>query len=155
MSLLGALALAPASALAQAPIRFRGIKVNVEALRTNYGEDTANWVAEALPPALARALGPHLQPGDRSAPILVARIDYVYLGPSSGGGPFGASQDTITGSLIVEGGRGYGEEVPLRAISSYFPSPVDQPLWVQANHDRVRILAESFAAWAPRQLGLS
>ena len=40
----------------------------------------------------------HGAPGDRDGATLVARIDDLYLGPSSGGtGPWGAAQDTING----------------------------------------------------------
>ncbi len=156
LPLLGALALAPSVAFAQAPTYFRGVKVDVEPLRTGYGDDTANWVAQALPPALEQTLAPYIQPRDRRAPLLIARIDMIYLGPSYGPGPMGSSQDTIVGSLIIQGPRGTSAtEIPLRAVSSYFASPVDQPLWVQSNHDRIAILARSFAAWAPRQLGLT
>jgi hypothetical protein len=153
---VGALALSPAVAPAQGPVRFRGVRVDVDPLRRSVGDPTAAWVAEALPGALAQALGPYLAPGDRNGATLIARIDTLYLGPSSGGtGPLGASQDTIAGTLIVRGPRGaIAAETPLRAISSYFPNPVDQALWVQSNHDRVAALAQVFAAWVPRQLGL-
>ncbi len=153
---LGGLAFAPAVAVAQAPIRFRRVEVDVAPLRASVGDPTAAWVAQALPGALAQALGPYLAPGDRNGATLVARIDFLYLGPSSGGpGPLGSSQDTIRGALLVRGPRGsIAAETPLRAISSYFPSPVDQALWVQSNHDRVAALARVFAGWTPRQLGL-
>ena len=153
---LGALALSPAAALAQPPVRFRSVVVDVGPLQAAAGDPTAAWVAEALPGQLAQALGPHLSPGDRGGATLIARIDYLYLGPSSGGtGPFGASQDTIAGVLIVHGPRGpIAAETPLRAITSYFPNPVDQAHWVQSNHDRVVALAQAFAGWTPRQLGL-
>ena len=83
------------------------------------------WVAEALPPDLAQALGPYMSPGDRGGATLLARIDNIYLGPSSGGtGPAGASQDTINGALIVTGPRGrVAAETPLRAISSITRRP--------------------------------
>ncbi len=103
-----------------------------------------------------RRSAPYLAPGDRNGATLVARIDFLYLGPQSGGGgAFGSSQDTIEGALIVSGRRGAIAAVtPLRAITSYFPSPVDQALWVQSNHDRIVALAQAFAGWVPRQLGL-
>jgi hypothetical protein len=58
-----------------------GIKVDVGPLRANAGDPTAAWVARALPGALAQALA---DVGRARAPISV-RIDYVILGPSSGG----------------------------------------------------------------------
>ena len=156
LSALGALAFAPAVALAQPGVRFRSIQVDVGPLRANSGDPTAAWVEEALPGQLAQALGPYLAPGDRNGAVLIARIDYLYLGPSSGGtGPLGSSQDTIAGVLIVRGPRGsVAAATPLRAITSYFPNAVDNALIVQTNHDRIVELAQAFAYWAPRELGL-
>ena len=152
----GALALCPAVALAQPPVRFRNIVVDVGPLRAAEGDPTAAWVAETLPGQLARALGPYFSPGDRAGARLIARIDYLYLGPSSGGtGAAGSSQDTIEGVLIVQGPRGsIAAETPLRAITSYFPNPVDRALVVQSNYYRVFALARAFAGWVPGQLGL-
>jgi hypothetical protein len=96
-----------------------------------------------------------MAPGDRGGATLVARIDNLYLGPSSGGpGPFGSVQDTINGSLILRSSRGVAANVPLRAISSYYPTPVDQTLVERALQGRVVALAQAFAGWAPRELGL-
>ncbi len=155
LTALSALAMAPGAALAQAPIRFRAVKVDVGPLRAAVGDPTAAWVAESLAPALARTLAPYINPGDRGGATLVARIGNVYLGPSSGGpNPFGRGQDTIEGDLIVRGPRGVAADVPLRAITSYYPSGVHQPLWVDWNRSRVDALAQAFAGWVPRQLGL-
>ena len=142
-------------ALAQPP-RIRSVRVDVSPLRANAGDPTAAWVEQALPGFLVQAFAPYLAPGERNAATLVARIDYLYLGPSSGGsGPLRRSQDTIEGSLLVSGPRGFIlARTPMRAISPYFPMPVDQPMWVQSNHDRIVALARNFAYFAPRQLGL-
>ena len=150
-------ALAARGALAQAGIRFRDIRVDVAPLRASVGDPTAAWVQEVLPGELARALAPYLSPGDRSGATLVARINNVFLGPSSGGtGPLGSSQDTIEGDVMIRGPRGgVSAMTPLRAIAFYYPSPVDQPLRVQSNQARVAALARAFAGWTPRQLGLS
>ena len=154
-SIFGALAFAPVGALAQGPVEFRGVSVDVNPLRTNMGDDTANWVAQALPSALSQALGAHLQPGDRHGAILTARIDLVYLGPDSGPGAFASSQDTIAGTLIVHGPRGTSPvEVPLRATTSYYPMAVDQPLRIESNRARIVLLSQAFARWAPGELGL-
>ena len=113
---------------------------------------------EALPGALAQSLAPYMAPGDRNGATLVARIDYLYLGPSSGGGGFGGfrrTQDTINGTLVLKGPRGVAANVPLRAISSYFPMAVDQTLVERALQGRVVALAQAFAGWAPRELGLA
>ena len=152
---LPALAQAPA-ALAQPGLRIRAIKVDVSPIRASMGDPTAAWVQEALPGALAQSLGAYMAPGDRNAPTLVARIDTLYLGPSSGGpGPFGSVQDTINGTLLLKSSRGaLVANTPLRAISSYYPTPVDQTLVERALQGRVVALAQAFAGWAPRELGL-
>lgn len=156
LTALGAIMLAPGAAVAQPPIRFRAVEVDVGPLRASVGDPTAAWVAESLTPALAQALAPYLAPGDRNRATLVARIGNLYLGPS-GGGPnaFGRGQDTIEGDLVVRGPRGgVVSDVPLRAITSYYPNGVNQPLWAQWNRSRVDALAQAFAGWVPRQLGL-
>jgi hypothetical protein len=156
LSAVAALALAPVASLAQPAVRLRGIQVDVGPLRANVGDPTAAWVEEALPGLLEQALGAYMEPGARNGAVLIARIDFLYLGPSSGGtGPQGQSQDTIGGVLIVHGPRGtVAAETPLRAISSYYPMAVDQPLRVESNHDRIVALAQAFAFWTPRELGL-
>jgi hypothetical protein len=156
LSAVAALALAPVASLAQPAVRLRGIQVDVGPLRANVGDPTAAWVEEALPGLLEQALGAYMEPGARNGAVLIARIDFLYLGPSSGGtGPQGQSQDTIGGVLIVHGPRGtVAAETPLRAISSYYPMAVDQPLRVESNHERIVALAQAFAFWTPRELGL-
>ena len=126
-------------------------------VRAHVGDPTVAWVQQELPGAIAQALGAYYAPGDRNGATLVARIDYLYLGPSSGGtGPAGASQDTMSGVLIVRGPRGgVAEDTPLRAISFYYPMAVDQALPERAYHDRVTALAQAFAGWVPRKLGLA
>jgi hypothetical protein len=157
---LGALALQGCTPTAPTPamagLRIRAIKVDVSPIRASMGDPTAAWVEEALPGALAQALGPYMAPGDRNGATLVARIDYLYLGSSSGGpGFFNQTQDTINGTLLVRGPRGHVvASVPLRAISSYVPMAVDQALVERALQGRVTALAQAFAGWAPRELGL-
>src|SRR5271168_3258477 len=154
------LALSPAvgirGALAQPNVRFRNIVVDVSPLRASLGDPTAAWVQQELPGALAQALAGYMAPGDRYGATLVARIDDLYLGPSSGGtGPWGASQDTINGTLLVKGPRGgMAAGAPIRAITWYHPMAVDQPMRVESNHWRVVALAQAFAGWAPKELGL-
>ncbi|MBV9908165.1 MAG: hypothetical protein JOY52_11425 [Hyphomicrobiales bacterium] len=148
--------LAASSARAQRGLRFGAVVVNVGPLRALMGDPTAAWMEQALAQALPRALGAHLAPGDRNAPVLEVQIDWIYLAPSPGGpGPRGSAQDTIVGSFIVRGPRGGIEaQIPLRAIASYYPNAVDQALVAEANHWRIIALAQAFAGWAPRELGL-
>jgi hypothetical protein len=152
--LLPAMAEMPA-ALAQPGLRIRAIKVDVSPIRASMGDPTAAWVEEALPGALAQSLAPYMAPGDRNGATLVARIDTLYLG-TSGGGPgfFHQTQDTVNGTLLLRGPRGVIANVPLRAISSYYPMAVDQTLVERALQGRVTALAQAFAGWAPRELRL-
>ena len=157
LAALGALALpsvAVRSALAQPGVRFRNIVVDVSPLRASAGDPTAAWLEQALPGALEQALGGYMALGARSGATLVARIDYLYLGPNHGTGFFGSSQDTINGTLLVRGPRRGVAAAPIRAITSYYPTAVDQPLRVESNHWRVIALAQAFAGWAPQKLGL-
>src|ERR1700729_4467268 len=160
LALLGAFGLsltrAASTARAQNGLRFRGVVVNVEPLRALTGDPTAGWMEQALAQALPGALGPHLAPGDRNAPVLEVRIDWIYLAPSPGGpGARGSAQDTIIGSFLVRGPRGEIEsQIPLRAIASYYPNAVDQALVERAYHSRVATLPPTFPDWAPRGVGL-
>ncbi len=50
---------------------------------------------------------------------------------------------------------GIASVIPLRAIASYYPMAVDQALVERAYHGRIVTLAQTFAGWAPRELGLA
>ena len=145
LGVFGAVALACASAPVGAFALTRavsGIKVDVGPLRANAGDPTAAWVARALPGALAHAL---TDVGRAGAPISV-RIDFVILGPSSGGAQFGgAAPDQMIGEVII---GGIAHE--LRGSTSYYPMAVDQPDYVQSNYDRIAQLCQAFAYWAVR-----
>jgi hypothetical protein len=150
------LTLAASRARAQSGLRFRDIVVSVERLRAFTGDPTATWMDQALRQALPGALGPHLAPGDRNAPVLEVEIDWIYLAPSPGGpGPRGSAQDTIIGRFLIRRPMGgIEQQIPLRAIASYYPSAVDQALVERAYHSRGPTWAQVFAGWAPRELGL-
>jgi hypothetical protein len=87
---------------------------------------------------------------------LVARIRFVYLGPSGGWTGHGAaSEDSIDGVLIVRAVRsGLAVETPLRAIATYNPNASDETLVEKAYHGRLVALAQAFAGATPGQLGL-
>ena len=104
---------------------------------------------------MAQALAPYMAAPARNGASLLARIDNVDLGGAGGGRGVGGSIDFIEGVLIVDGPRGgLTARTPLRAIASYQPNAVDQPLFEDAYHSRVAALAEAFAGWAPRRLGI-
>ena len=137
----GAVALLAAGqdAVAQSGPPIRNIQVDVAPLRANAGEPTASWVREALPGELARALA------GRRAPqgALVVRIDYVTLGANKDGW----AQDNISGVATIG-----GVERPVRAITRYQASAVDQVLFQESNHRRVTQLVQALAYWLARDL---
>jgi hypothetical protein len=146
LGVFGAVVLFPTIALSVAKARTRvtlgGVSVDVAPLRRNAGDPTATWVARALPSALAWAL---VGVGRAGAPISV-RIDYVILGPSTGGAlPGNASPDQMIGEVIV---GGIAHE--LRAQTSYYPMAGDQPNFEQSNFWRIVQLSSAFAYWAVR-----
>ena len=131
----------PRSAFARRITEPGGVRVDVSTLRMNAGDPTAAWVARELPGALAQALA---ERGGAGAPISV-RVDYVLLGPSTGG-VSGPSPDQMVGSVTIG-----GVEKPLRASTHFYPSSVDQAQVEQSNHDRVGQLVQAFAYWAVRE----
>jgi hypothetical protein len=157
---LGALAVlsvnAVGRALADPAVRFREIRVDVGPLRASAGDPTADWVEQALPGDLARALSAYLAPAQPNGATLVARIRDVNFGQSGGrGGGSGASQDSIQGLLIVGGPRaGIAAQTPVRAIAPYSPDAADPALLEEAYHGRVVALAQAFAGRTPGELGL-
>jgi hypothetical protein len=119
-----------------------GVYVDVGPLLGNSGEPTASWVAHTLPGDIAAALAASGQAG---TPVSV-RIDYVLLGPNSGGvGPAGSSPDQMIGTVTVG-----GVERPLRATSYYYPSASDASQIEQSNFNRVSRLSQAFASWIGR-----
>jgi hypothetical protein len=160
LSSLGAVAVLSVAAVGRAGapkvVRFSDVRVDVWRLRGSSGDQIADWVEEDLPRDLARAMAEYMAPAERNSATLLARIENIDLGAAGGGrGAAGGSVDSIEGVLIVSGSRGgLAAETPLRAIASYQPNAVDQPLFEAAYHGRVAALAVAFAGWAPRRLGI-
>jgi hypothetical protein len=144
-------------ALADPGFRFREIRVDVSPLRASAGDPTADWVEQALPQDLMRAMSAYLVPAQRDGATLVARIQDINFGQSGGGrgGAGGGSQDSIQGVLIVGGPRaGIAAQTRLRAIAAYSPNAADEALIEEAYHGRVAALAQAFAGRAAGELGL-
>ncbi len=76
------------SASAQPGLRIRAIKVDVSPIRASMGDPTAAWVEAGASRRARPVAGAYMAPGDRGGATLVARIDYLYLGSSSGGPGF-------------------------------------------------------------------
>ena len=49
---------------------------------------------------------------------------------------------------------GVAAETSVRAIAAYNPNASDETLVEEAYHGRVVALAQAFAGWAPRELGV-
>jgi hypothetical protein len=114
------------------------VDVDTTPLVAYVGNPTAGWAQQALPEAIARALG-----SSAGGPPLHVRIDTLYLG---GGGP--ADPDRIRG-VATFGGR----TIRVRANSTYYSNPTDQALPEQALQGRVQALAVAFAYRLRRKLG--
>jgi hypothetical protein len=141
VALAGSPAVAARRALA-APGPFGGIRVNVAPLLEHSGEPTAGWVQQTLPPAIAQALAS----AGRGGASVAVTIEYVILGPNSGGvGPAGSSPDQMIGTVTIG-----GVTSPLRATTYYYPMPSDNTMIAQSNYDRVYQLSQAFASWVAR-----
>jgi hypothetical protein len=158
LAALAAFAVAPRAASA-APVvtRFREIRVDVSSLADNDEADFGRWIAAVLPGYLKQTFAKYLAPGDRSAAVLVARIDLVTIGQSNMHGygflAFDAT-DSIDGAGVVADARG-------RAIANYplfsslnVDSQPNSPYQADILRRRVETLALSFAQWLPGQMGL-
>jgi hypothetical protein len=127
-------------ALAQSRSPIRNLQVDVAPLRANAGDLTASWVAQGLPGQLSQALAGRMTP-QRGA--LIVRIDYVTLGPNKDGW----AQDNISGVATIG-----GVQRPVRAITRYQASAIDQAIVQDANHWRVTQLVQALAYWLARDL---
>jgi hypothetical protein len=133
-------AVAGQNALAQSRPRIRNIQVDVAPLRANVGDPTASWVQQGLPRQLSQALASHITP---QGGTLVVRIDYVTLGANKDSW----AQDNISGVATIG-----GAQWPVRAITRYQASAVDQVKFEESNHRRVTQLVQALTYWIARDL---
>jgi hypothetical protein len=130
-------------ARAEPALTFRDVRVDVQPLRANAGDPTATWVEHDLTGQLAQALAGRMSRG--GAPLTV-RIDYLTLGPQTGEMLHaGASLDNIQGVAVIG-----GKELPIRATSSYYSTPVDQTMIERSNRERVSQLTQALTFWIVR-----
>ena len=128
------------SALAESGATFRDVRVDVSPLRANAGDPTAAWVERELPIQLSQALAGRMT---RNGAPLVVRIDYLTLGPPTGEMLHAsASLDNILGVAIID-----GQQIPVRATTSFYTNPIAQTMIEQSNHDRVAQLTQALAYW--------
>lgn len=141
--------------LAQAAgLRFRAVKVDVQPLIAVGGRGAAELIARVLPGLLAASFADALAPADPQAPVLIARIDRIYLPsysdlPSVGFSSFG-SIDSLEGVGVTVSGRQTLSTTPLRVTlpagysGVYYLPDIDQR--------RITSLCESFASWLRREI---
>ena len=147
---------AASGARAQNGLRFSNIVVNVEPLRALTGDPTAAWMDQALRQALPRLSGLISRLGDRNAPVLEVRIDWIYLAPSPGGpGPRGSAQDTIDRKLPCSRTARWNRVSDPVAGDRVLLSERRRPGARRASLSLAHVtLGQTFAGWAPRELGL-
>ncbi len=149
-ALVLALIAAPA-AWAQAPTRFRDIRLDLAPLRAGGDPVTADAFQREAPALLEKAFAAHLAPGDRSAPTLVVRVDTAIYGPRMDNPPFGSeATDWVTGVAIVTAGGRQVARYPF-SISRKVSPDTD----VMGNEGTLRIdgLAQVLAYWLPSEMG--
>ena len=116
------------------------IEVDTTPLVAYVGNPTAGWAQQALPGALAQALGS----GAPGGPTLHVRIDTLYLGGGNSADP-----DRMRGAATLA-----GHTISVRGVSTnYISSPTDQALPEQALQGRVQQLAIAFAYRLKSKLG--
>jgi hypothetical protein len=161
---LAALTMAAASAPLMASagplgaVRFREVRVDVSPLHEKDEDEEAAWIAAVLPGYLKQKFANYLAPGDRSAGILVARIDNVTLGWSHSGMGLGLmatdTTDGIEGVGLALDAR--GRQVGAYPLYSAFGADTqpNSPYQTDIRRRRVETLALSFAQWLPGKMGL-
>ena len=127
-------------ALAQSRLAVGAIRVDVAPLRANAGDPTATWVEQELPRQLAEAMSGRLT---AKGATLVVRIDTLTIGPNKDS----RAWDNISGVAIVG-----GVARPVRAISRYWASAIDQALIEQSNHARVSAAVRALAFWIAQDI---
>jgi hypothetical protein len=148
--------LLPAGASAQPTTRFRAIEVDVNNVRRSGDNVSADRIQRELPPLLQKSFAAHLAPGDRSAPVLRARVDLVTYGSNGSAqdptNPFGA-KDYIEGAgLVIGPGGRVIATYPLLAAVIARPDLTD--ITGQSGRSRTSNLAASFAQWLPGKMGV-
>jgi hypothetical protein len=134
--------------------RFRGVQVDTRPLAAIGGGPSAGLIQRLLSTELSTAFADRLAPGDSKAPVLVARIDHLFLSafadaPSPGYDALG-NMDQMDGAGLVLSGRQIVSTTPLRVSlpasysgTSYLPD-IDQR--------RIASLCMSFASWLNREI---
>jgi hypothetical protein len=136
--------------------KFKSIRVDTSPLDQNGDRSEAQWLSQDLPPLLQNAFTAHLTPRDPAADVLVVRIDLITLGAWTGSANLWNSRpiDSIQGVGLVLSARGaLVASYPLLSTgqTTIFVSELGD---IALQRRRVAEMAQSFAYWLPRQMGL-
>lgn len=139
----------------QAAARFGGLRVDAAPL-ANRGAATAAAAIQGIMPAkLQEVFGDLIGPGGRGLPVLVARIDTLYLpgyADTRPGNLYDLQQDTMSGAGVVVSGRAVQSTTPLHVNLP----PSYSGTWYLPDIDTRRIdsLCYQFAYWLRREMQL-
>jgi hypothetical protein len=141
---------------AGAQTRFKAIRIDVSPLAQNGNGPEADWLSQDLPALLQTAFAAHMASGNAAADTLLVRIDSVSLGTWSSGGGIWDSRpiDSIQGAgIVLAPGGAVIATYPLLSTGQttvFFTQLGD----IRIQRIRVTQIAQSFAYWLPRQMGL-
>jgi hypothetical protein len=160
VALAGALltpVVARADAALGAQARFRALQVDVGPLRRTGDTTSADVIGHALPAFLHQYFARYLDPGDRRAPILIARIDMVQYGVEGSAASLlnnnGAMYGIQGAGVVVGGGGRTIATYPMASSILAHPNPND--ITGETVRRDMTSLAQSFAQWLPGQMGLN
>ncbi len=124
-------------------------------MRESGDTDSADRIARELPPLLQKSFAAQLAPGDRAAPVLRARIDFVSFGmQGSAGGPHSTMAiDSIEGAAVIIAPGGRPTAIyPLRCSLAVNVNLNDMS--GEMGRLRVTNLEQAFAQWLPGKVGV-
>lgn len=171
-SIIGGLSVVAASTLAALPalsqslpdqpyqgtlaggLRFRSIVLDNSSMAAKGGRAFVELIRSQTGPALARAFADVLAPGDRNAPELKVLLESASFGGSSSfDGEIGGPTDYIEGGAVLLGPRGAViGSYPLLASRQGITG--DRIKTEYEDRVRAQLLAESFAYWLRRKIGV-
>jgi hypothetical protein len=159
LALLGAAVLGPGCATTSAgpsPFRrFRAVQVDVRPLAATGDTYSADVLAQTMPPWIQRYFGPYIAPGDKSAPLLILRVQSLTFGlPGSANGPNGnGAMDYSVGEGVVIGNG--GREVATYPLTCALFTAVDlNDITDNYTRHRVESLGQALAQFLPGKMGL-
>ena len=146
--------IAPSLAQQAAP-RFGGLRVDTTPPANRGSSGAAAAVQQIMPAKMQDVFGDIVAAGARGLPVLVARIDTLYLpgyADTDPGMVYSLQQDTMSGAGVVVAGRAVQSSTPLHVNLP----PSYSGTWYLPDIDTRRIdsLCYQFAYWLRREMQL-